>query len=762
MKLKPVKRIPALIALTAIALVCSLGLLRLDFIERIERITYDMRVREALKFPHPIATNLAFVHIDDESIDFVRTNTVLGYRFGLYWPRQVYGRLARELAEQGAKAVAFDVIFAELRPDHAPVKMEDGTYPGSDDFFAQQIRRATNVILAVSRDMTLPDLFRTNAMALGDISTDKDQDGVLRRAKPFRMYRQWHRAFEQVQAELGFKLADAKISPREIVLSRSDGTKVNVPLDEQGNFQLADFGGDKLPPGMQPKDKPFTDIRMWNMGVVLAAHQLQANLLDAEVGERHITLRCAKGTTRTIPLDAEGYFYIDWALPFNNPYLTQTPVKELLLQERARLEAQSPLPTTNLFQGKLVIVGSSALGNDLTDRGATPLRSETLLVSKHWNIANSILTGRFVRRAPIPVELGLIILLGLVATFLTLELSVPIASGLMFGTALAYIVSGVVLYVKTRYWIPLVLPVSGGLLLVYICLVAWRVVFEQAELRRVKSIFSEVVSPKIMKELLHAPSLSLGGARREVTVLFADVRGFTQLTDVTQERAVEFVKSNNLTGEAAEAWYDEQARETLETVNVYLGIAADIIIKQDGVLDKFIGDCVMAFWGTPTPNARHAVAGVRAAIEAQRAIDELNRQRAVENKRRELENKARLSAGLKPKPILPLLLLGTGINTGMATAGLMGSKDKQKNYTVFGREVNLASRLETLSGHGHIFISSSTYNHLLRDDPALAAGCVAQGETKLKGFGSAVQVYEVPWQQPHPKQMPEAKLAPAA
>jgi adenylate cyclase len=249
--------------------------------------------------------------------------------------------------------------------------------------------------------------------------------------------------------------------------------------------------------------------------------------------------------------------------------------------------------------------------------------------------------------------------------------------------------------------------------------------FEQAEVRRVKSIFGKIVSPKIMKELLDVQTLSLIGVRREVSVLFSDVRGFTELADTSQE--------------------DEEAREVLSTVNVYLGLVADIIIKQDGTLDKFIGDCVMAFWGAPTANRNHAVACVRAAIEAQRSVHALNEQRAEENKKRLLENKARISAGLKPKPILPLLLLGSGINTGIATAGLMGSQAGQKNYTVFGHEVNLASRLETLSGRARIFISESTYEHLLRDDPGLAASCISQPSQKIKGISTEIVVYEVPW-----------------
>jgi adenylate cyclase len=231
-------------------------------------------------------------------------------------------------------------------------------------------------------------------------------------------------------------------------------------------------------------------------------------------------------------------------------------------------------------------------------------------------------------------------------------------------------------------------------------------------------------------------------------VFFADVRGFTELTDTSQERVSEYVRKNNLAGPAAKSCYDEQARETLDTVNLYLGLVADTVIKHDGTWDKFIGDCVMAFWGAPTPNTRHALACVRAAIEAQRAVYQLNQQRSAENKKRELENLARISAGLPPKPPLAVLLLGSGINTGMVTVGLMGSAAEMQNYTVFGREVNLASRLENASGRGRIFIGQTTYEHLLRDDPALAATCVELPPRELKGFRAAVRAYEVPWRPP--------------
>jgi len=338
-------------------------------------------------------------------------------------------------------------------------------------------------------------------------------------------------------------------------------------------------------------------------------------------------------------------------------------------------------------------------------------------------------------------------LLGIATTFLTWEFRALVGSGLVTCLLIGYGIFAFALYIHSRFWIPMVLPLFGSVLMNHVCLLTWRVVFEQAEKRRITAIFGTVVSKKILNVLLEAPSekLALGGARREITILFADVRGFTEFTDTTQERVELLVRKNNLTGAAAEALKDEQARETLGTVNMYLGLVADTIIRQDATLDKFIGDCVMAFWGAPTSNPRHALACVRAAIEAQRAIYNLNLGREEENKKREVENHARLSAGLEAKPLLPVLLLGSGINTGMATAGLMGSVAETKNYTVFGREVNLASRLEGLSGRGRIFISETTHQHLLRDDPALAATCVEQAPQKVKGISTAVKVYEVPW-----------------
>jgi class 3 adenylate cyclase/CHASE2 domain-containing sensor protein len=757
-KLKPFKHAPVWIAFGVIAFVCLLRWSEWDPIQRLEHMTCDMRVRQALKFPCPVATNLGFVSIDEASIAAVR-NGSLGYRYGLYWPRQVYGRLVEELAAQGAKTVGFDVIFGELRHDHPQVQMMDGTnFMESDQFFALQMRRASNVVIAVTAEVMPPPLFLTNASALADIFTDKDSDGILRRATAFRLYRQWHPVFRQVEADPGYgvDLGQARIEPREVILPRSDGEKpIKVPLDEQGNFDLADFGGEKLPPGMARKAKPFTEERVWHMGIVLAARELNLDLARAQVDLRHgrITLHGPAGLQRIIPVDRQGRFYIDWCLPETHPRLMKQAIKDLLWQDHMRLEgATNGLAAP--WRGIIAVVGSSAMGNDLTDRGATPLQSNGLLVSKHWNVANSVITGRFVRPASMGFELLLIVALGALTAFVTWRSRVLVGSALVLALILGYILLSVIVYVKARFWLPLALPVAGAIFLNHVCLLTWQLVFEQKDKRRIKAVLSTIVSPKIARELLRAQQLKLGGARRQITVLFADVRGFTEFTDSSQERVAELVRQNRLTGAAAEGCFDQQAEETLRTINLYLGLVGDTIIRHDGTLDKFIGDCVMAFWGAPAPTApgsgpNHALACVRAAIDAQRAVHEENRHRAEQNRQLEIENRARISAGLPVKPKLPILFLGTGINTGMATVGLMGSEVKavvrQGNYTVFGREVNLASRLESLSGRGRIYISAATHDQLRRDDPALASACIALPPVTVKGIRTAVHVYEVPW-----------------
>ena len=133
-------------------------------------------------------------------------------------------------------------------------------------------------------------------------------------------------------------------------------------------------------------------------------------------------------------------------------------------------------------------------------------------------------------------------------------------------------------------------------------------------------------------------------------------------------------------------------------------------------------------------------------MDAQQVLARLNQDRAAENDRRATANAGRPSQQEEAVPLLPLLSVGAGINTGPATVGLVGSQTQLLNYTVFGREVNLASRLQEIAGPGRIFISQSTWEALRRDDPALAALCEEQPPAMLKGIRAPVRHYEVKWE----------------
>jgi adenylate cyclase len=323
-----------------------------------------------------------------------------------------------------------------------------------------------------------------------------------------------------------------------------------------------------------------------------------------------------------------------------------------------------------------------------------------------------------------------------------------LASLLVVLTATVYVLAATYIYVKFRYWLPIVFPVVGAHIVTHVMFLAYIVIFEQAERRRLRTVFTKVVSPDVVAELegMEPGKLALSGARRNVTVLFADIRGFTEMTDMGREKAEDYIQEHHLTGEEAEKVRDAQARDTLATVNMYLTIVAEAVLKHKGTVDKFIGDCVMAFWGAPIANPKHALTCVRAAMDAQRAIHRLNLEREAENHRREGVNLLLAAEGKPLLPPLATLVLGSGINTGVVTVGLMGS-EQMLNYTVFGRDVNLASRLESVSGRGRIIISEATLAEMIQDDPTLALSCKELPPEKVKGFRLPIKIYEVPWRE---------------
>ncbi|MEK6823137.1 MAG: adenylate/guanylate cyclase domain-containing protein [Nanoarchaeota archaeon] len=192
---------------------------------------------------------------------------------------------------------------------------------------------------------------------------------------------------------------------------------------------------------------------------------------------------------------------------------------------------------------------------------------------------------------------------------------------------------------------------------------------EESEKQKIKAAFKQYLTPALIDEILRDPSkLKLGGTRRNTTIMFSDIRGFTTLSEsLTPEELVHFI-------------------------NNYLTAMTDIILERRGTVDKYIGDAIMAFWNAPVDEPAHIELACNAALENVEALDTVE-----------------LPAVFKEKN-LPRPAMGIGLNTGEVVVGNVGS-EQRFNYTALGDHVNLASRLESLTKHYgvHIIVSDSTY-----------------------------------------------------
>lgn len=210
----------------------------------------------------------------------------------------------------------------------------------------------------------------------------------------------------------------------------------------------------------------------------------------------------------------------------------------------------------------------------------------------------------------------------------------------------------------------------------------------------IKRAFTRYVAREVVDEILKDPeNLVLTGERRDVTVLFCDIRGFT-------------TTSEKLTPE-----------EVVTLLNTFYTLMIDTTFKEDGTLDKFLGDGVMAVFGAPIYHQDHSLRAIRTALAMQAGIRGLSARRATEGK--------------------PPIAVGIGINAGDAVAGTVGTEERME-YTVIGDSVNLASRLESNSKAGQILISEQTY---LKVQAAVEARSL--GRIKVKGKEEEIGVYEV-------------------
>ena len=647
-----------------------------SFINRLELDALDLRFRirpDIYKHPDP---RIVIVDIDQ------RSQEILGR-----WPfsRTHFAHMLDALREDGAKVAAFDITFSKPDETSAPIRelrqtvIERQKQGGStdprviadldrlskeydgDEQFARAIERFGNVVLGNFFLYSQYDLNGVDEKTLdryANILADFPFPQV-RAANPQTGQRDLAHLMQ------GFgdpyfllpKGTQANIEVLSDALRNGHGATgfFNVQPDPDGVVRHSLL---VLPYG---RSKNFDDWDMYGSLDVQAVRLFlglpdQQTVLDfSETGVTALEF----GPSLVIRPDAIGRMMIDYEGDVNTyPYVSIADV----------VNHKFPPGT---FKGKIVLVGASATG--IGDMRSTPFGGiNDPGVEIHANVIDNILNRHFLVRGAnqVAVDLLLIFLFG-VPLGLWLALAQP--RSMLFGLLLLVpFGAGVWFAFLHGWWLNFVVP--SGTLVANVGFVAmYRALVEEKEKRRVRGAFQQYLSPEVIRRLLENPEL-VKPRKTEITVMFSDVRGFTTISEKLD------------------------AQELAALLNEYLTEMTQIVFAHNGTLDKYIGDAVMAFWGAPFEEPRHATQACHTALEMMARLREMQKKWKAEGK--------------------PMLDIGVGLSTGVASVGNMGSALRY-GYTALGDTVNLSARLEGLNKEygTHILLSESAY--LMVEDPLL-------------------------------------------
>ena len=359
-------------------------------------------------------------------------------------------------------------------------------------------------------------------------------------------------------------------------------------------------------------------------------------------GPETITVHGGRGVEAAgifIPTDPAGRIRINYPGPENTyPRISAADVL-------------SPAFRPARLRGRIVLLGATALHT--YDQAVTPLSARMPGVEKNAAVTDNIINRRFIREPPLAVLVAVILATGAVLTGLLATRGAAAGIGASLFLMAGVTAANLILFSFYDIYMNLFYPASS-LAATSVFAVTWRFRHEEKRAREIRKMFASYVSPKIVDALVADPEqATLGGVRREVTVLFSDISGFTTLSE------------------------KNPPEEVVAMLNEYFSAMTEVIFRWDGTLDKFVGDEILAFWGAPLPQPDHAERAVRCAVEMSERLDRLR-----EKWRRE----GRL-----------VLDCGIGINSGEVLVGNIGAQGRKMDYTVIGDHVNLGARVEALT-----------------------------------------------------------------
>ncbi len=628
-------------------------------IRELETWSLDLRLR-LRESPHPPGTELALVLVDDLSLA----------RLGR-WPfsRRLIGDVTGAIDRMGAKVIVFDLLFSEPET------------PVADDLRAaareagHRLARE-NPALARTLDRLAED--GPDAKLAGEFS----RSGKVLIPFAFTFEARPEGDVVAVPALEAAAYADFGTSPRspqfplrptavlmpvpEIAEAAAGLGHVNVAFDADSSpryeYVALPYGADFLPSLSIRAVARYRDLPWEKVSLALGE--------GVDLGPLHV------------PTDAAMRLLIDYRGPRGT-----FPTYSFVDVVEGRIPADA-------FRGRIVLVGAAAVG--INDTFRTPFGSSPLPgVERMANVIDTALHGDFIRRpsALAVVEaaavLVLAILVGGVGVFCP---TWSVAATWTVGLAAWLVVAQLAL--SRGLWLSVASPVAAlgfGMM----AALAWRIVVVDREERQVRSAFRRYLAPALVAELAaHPERLRLGGETREMTVLFCDIRNFTTLSEAISEQ------------------------DLVRLLNGLFTPMVDIILRHHGTVDKFIGDCVMAFWNAPLDDPHHA----RHACDSATAMLATAAQMAA----------ARIREGSR----LPPIAVGIGLNTGPCCVGNLGS-EQRFDYSVVGDAVNVASRMEGLTKvYGVSLVAADATRIATPGLPWLVLD-----EVKVKGRATAVRAH---------------------
>lgn len=635
------------IAVTLLVLAVYIPESRIDgtLIDAIEQQTYDMRLR-ASKSRQPKG-DVVIAAIDEKSLSEI----------GRWpWDRNIQARVLKKLNQLGARIIASDVFFPESQNKqllnlvrqletefpHTPTSRAYNKIKQSlnaDSSLANTIKRSRNIVLSMvflyhenetghrtrKENATIFESVKNQAVGLIKDFGGGSLDFPNYRADPLEI--------------------DANV-PAIQKAARYTG-HINIFPDEDGVVRWA-----PLVIRYQGRFFPSADVQTVRayLGVekLVMTVDSRYGVIGLQIGDRFIST------------DDEGQMLINYhGKP--NTFATYSIVD--ILHDRVPAEA---------IRGKIVLMGATAVG--IRDVRSTPFDTAFPGPEIRANIMQNLIDGDYLKRPEemILVDMLVLLILGLLLTFSLPRLGVRNGALFVIAILLAYITLAQYLLSHYQIWFNVTYP-SLLLLSLFIATTIQNYVQAEHQKRQIKGAFQHYVAATVVDQIIdNIDQLQLGGEKRELTVLFSDIRGFTTLSESIAPE------------------------EMVSLLNTYLTRMTEQVFQHQGTLDKYIGDAIMAFYGAPVKLEDHAVLACRTALDMMRELYILQSHWAKEKK--------------------PVLDIGIGINTGPMIVGNMGSEDRF-DYTVIGDAVNLGSRIESMNKiYGtNILISEFTYN-CVRDE----------------------------------------------